>query len=81
MRLVANNAENFVVEVHGVKIKKWYIDKFLNIYQQNALPNYKKIMMKIYQKKARGESRKRGGVCASELGSLELIITELPFRC
>lgn len=60
MRLVANNAENFVVEVHGVKIKKWYIDKFLNIYQQNALPNYKKIMMKIYQKKARGGIEEEG---------------------
>lgn len=35
---MANNAENSVVEVYSVKIKKWYIEKFLNIYLQNALP-------------------------------------------
>lgn len=38
VRLVANNAENSVGEVHSVKIKKWYIDKLSNIYLQNALP-------------------------------------------
>lgn len=73
VRLVANNAENSVGEVHSVKIKKWYIDKLLKHIPAECIANYKKIMIKIYQKKAPGGGmeEKRGNVCASELRSLE----------